>query len=317
MDTKSLTLLVEILDAGNLSEAARRLKMTRANVSYHLTQLERSVGMQLVRRTTRHVEATEIGLKLYQHGRAIREELVAARESIDTLGKTPQGRVRLSVPSGYGQFVMQPWLLSFKQTYPDIVLDVLFENSVEDLLRDEVDIAVRIMSEPPQNLVARELGQVRYVACASHDYVARRGLPQAPAALTQLPVVSAAVIGRPLRLSAYLDAQPREHVVLEPTVVSRNYAFLRAAVQSGLGIGVLPDYVVHEDLARGELVQVLPQWRLSIFGRAMYMLYMPNRHPPRALAMMIEYILACAHAEHEGRPGLLAPAGVARAPAGI
>ena len=88
MDTKSLTLLVEILDAGNLSEAARRLKMTRANVSYHLAQLERAVGMQLVRRTTRRVEPTEIGLKLYQHGRSILEELVAAREAVQTLGKT-------------------------------------------------------------------------------------------------------------------------------------------------------------------------------------------------------------------------------------
>ena len=217
MDTKSLTLLVEILDAGNLSEAARRLKMTRANVSYHLSQLERSVGMQLVRRSTRRVEATEIGLKLYQHGRSIQDELVAARESVQSLGKTPQGKVRLSVPSGYGQFVMTPWLLEFKRDYPDIVLDVLFENSVDDLLRDEVDIAVRIMSEPPQNLVARELGQVRYVACASRAYAEARGCPRCrgPGAP---PVISAAVIGRPLRLSAY-GGQPRQHVVLEPTVL--------------------------------------------------------------------------------------------------
>ena len=315
MDTKSLTLLVEILDAGNLSEAARRLKMTRANVSYHLTQLERSVGMQLVRRTTRHVEPTEVGLKLYQHGRAIREELVAARESIDTLGKTPQGRVRLSVPSGYGQFVMQPWLLAFKQQYPDIVLDVLFDNSVEDLLRNEVDIAVRIMSEPPQNLVARELGQVGYVACASPEYVARAGVPREPAELSRLPVVCAAVIGRPLRLSAYRGGT-REYVILEPTLVSRNYPFQRAAVQAGIGIGVVPDYVVHEDIARGDLVQLLPQWRLSIYGRGMYMLYMPNRHHPRAIAMMIEYILARAQEAHEGRPGLLAPTG-SGAPAAI
>ena len=87
--------------------------MTRANVSYHLSQLERSVGMQLVRRSTRRVEATEIGLRLYQHGRSIQDELVAARESVQSLGKTPQGKVRLSVPSGYGQFVMTPWLLEF------------------------------------------------------------------------------------------------------------------------------------------------------------------------------------------------------------
>lgn len=309
MDTKSLTLLVEILDAGNLSEAARRLKMTRANVSYHLNQLERSVGMQLVRRTTRHVEATEIGLKLYQHGRSIQDELVAARESVETLGKTPQGRVRLSVPSGYGQFVMTPWLLEFKAAYPDIVLDVLFENSVDDLLRDEVDIAVRIMSEPPQNLVARELGRVGYVACASHAYAAAHALPQRPEDLATTPVISAAVIGRPLRLSAYYGGQPRQHVVLEPTVISRNYAFLRDAIRAGLGVGVVPDYVVHEDFARGELLPLLTDWRLSIFGRGMYMLYMPNRHHPRAISMMIEFILDRAQRGHDGQPGLRAPAG--------
>ena len=129
--------------------------------------------------------------------------------------------MRLSVPSGYGQFVMTPWLLEFKKTYPDIVLDVLFENSVEDLLRDEVDIAVRIMSDPPQHLVARELGQVRYMACASPDYAASRGLPQRPEDLAGTPVISAAVIGRPLRLSAYYGGQPRQHVVLEPTVGGR------------------------------------------------------------------------------------------------
>jgi DNA-binding transcriptional LysR family regulator len=283
--------------------------MTRANVSYHLNQLERSVGMQLVRRTTRHIEATEIGLKLYQHGRSIQDELVAARESVETLGKTPQGRVRLSVPSGYGQFVMTPWLLEFKQAYPDIVLDVLFENSVDDLLRDEVDIAVRIMSEPPQNLVARELGQVRYVACASPAYADAHGLAQRPEDLAQTRIISAAVIGRPLRLSAYYGGQPRQHVVLEPTVISRNYAFLRDAIRAGLGVGVVPDYVVHDDIARGELLPMLSEWRLSIFGRGMYMLYMPNRHHPRAISMMIEFILERAQRGHEGQAGLLAVAG--------
>src|SRR6476620_5795877 len=102
MDLQSLTLLVEILDAGNLSEAARRLKMSRANVSSHLNAFERSVGVQLVRRTTRRIEPTEIGLQLYEHGRKIRDELDAARESVAALGQTLQGRVRLSVPSGYG-----------------------------------------------------------------------------------------------------------------------------------------------------------------------------------------------------------------------
>ena len=80
MDHNALTLLVEIIDSGNLSRAAAKLKMSRANVSYHLAQLEKSVGVQLVRRTTRRVEPTEVGLRLYEHGRSIRNELAAYNE---------------------------------------------------------------------------------------------------------------------------------------------------------------------------------------------------------------------------------------------
>ena len=290
MDLQSLTLLVEILDAGNLSAAARRLKMSRANVSYHLNQLERSVGAQLVRRTTRRAEPTEIGLRLYQHGLAIQGELLAARESVTTLGQSLQGRVRLSVPSGYGQLVMSEWLIDFKRQYPGIVLDVLFENRIEDLLRDEVDIAIRVIPEPPQNLVARELGPVRYVACASTAYAQEHALPTQLDELQGAPVVTAAVIGRQLRVSAYQGEERRE-VVLEPTLISENFLFLRQAILAGLGIGLVPDYVVADDVRRGDVVTTLDDWRLSIFGTQMFMLYMPNRQHTRATRTFIDFIL--------------------------
>ena len=86
--------------------------------------------------------------------------------------------MRLSVPSGYGQMVMAPWLIAFKREYPGVVLDVLFENRVDDLMRDEVDVAVRIMAAPPATLVARDMGRVRYLCCASAGYAAAHGLPQ-------------------------------------------------------------------------------------------------------------------------------------------
>jgi len=290
MDLQSLTLLVEILDAGNLSAAARRLKMSRANVSYHLNQLERSVGAQLVRRTTRRAEPTEIGLRLYQHGVAIQTELLAAKESVTTLGQGLQGRVRLSVPSGYGQLVMADWLIDFKRQYPGIVLDVVFENRIEDLLRDEVDIAIRVVPEPPQNLVARDLGPVRYVACASRDYAKKHPLPVQLDELQGAPVVTAAVIGRQLRVSAY-QGETRREVILEPTLISENFLFLRQAVLAGLGIGLVPDYVVQEDVRKGEVVTTLDDWRLSIFGTQMFMLYMPNRQHTRAIRTFIDFIL--------------------------
>ncbi|MBN3729040.1 LysR family transcriptional regulator [Burkholderia sp. Ac-20379] len=293
MDINALTLLVEILDAGNLSNAARRLKMSRANVSYRLNQLEKSVGLQLVRRTTRRIEPTEVALRLVEHGRRIQHELLAAQETVATLGQALQGRVRLSVPSGYGQIVMSDWLIAFKRHYPGIVLDVVFENRVEDLLRDEVDIAVRVMAEPPQNLVARDMGAVRYVACASPGFAAEHGMPATLDALAGAPLITATVLGRQLRIAAYLGAE-RHEVLLAPTLISENFLFLRQAVLAGLGVGIVPDYVIQDDLRRGAVVTTLDAYRLSIFGTRMAMLYMPNRHHTRATATFIDFILDAA-----------------------
>ncbi len=295
MDLQSLTLLVDILDAGNLSQAARKLKMTRANVSYHLNQLEKAVGAQLVRRTTRRVEPTEVGLRLYEHGRSIQNELLAARETVSTLGQGLQGRVGLSVPSGYGQLVMSDWLIDFKRTYPGIVLDVLFENRVDNL-RDEVDIAIRVLPEPPPTMVARELGSVRYLACASVGYAQAHGLPTTLAALQAAPLITSGVVGRHLRLRAY-RGEVREEILLEPTLISEHFPFLRQGILAGLGVGLVPDYVVQDAIASGEVLTTLDDHRLSIFGTRMYLLYLPNRHQTRAVRTCIDFLLARARGE--------------------
>lgn len=289
MDLASLTLLVEIIDSGNLSLAARKLRMTRANVSYHLSQLEKSAGVQLVRRTTRRVEPTEVGRRLYEHGQRVRNEMLAARETIATFGQGLQGRVGISVPSGFGELVMSGWLIEFKRQFPGIVLDVLFENRA-DVLRDEVDIAIRVMPEPPPSLVARDLGNVRYIACASRDYAAQHGLPGDLARLAAAPVVTAGVVGRQLRLRAYRGGE-REDVILEPTMISEHFPFLRKAILAGLGVGIVPDYVVQDAIESGEVLRTLDDYRLSIFGTSMYLLYMPDRHQIRAVRTCIEFLL--------------------------
>lgn len=289
MDSQSLTLLVEIIDSGNLSQAARKLKMTRANVSYHLTQLEKSAGVQLVKRTTRRVEPTEIGLRLYEHGRNIHNEMLAAREAITALGQSLQGRVGISVPSGYGQIVMSEWLIEFKRLYPGIVLDVLFENRADNL-RDDVDIIVRVIQEPPLSLVARSLGTVRYLACASREYAQTHGLPKTLHALRASPLITAGVTGRQLRLAAYLGTE-RHEVMLEPTMISEHFPFLRDGILAGLGVGLVPDYVVQDKLATGEVLSTLDEYRLSIFGTHMYLLYLPNRHQTKAVRTCIDFLL--------------------------
>lgn len=291
MDAQALVLLAEIVEAGNLSLAARRLKMSRANVSYHLAQLEKSMGQALLRRTTRRLEPTELGYRLYEHGCAIREELMAARESVASLGCSLHGQVRLSLPTGFGSLVMSDWLIAFKRRYPDIVLNLLFENRVDNLLRDEVDIAVRVMSEPPQQLVAVELSEVRYSVCACLEFARQHGMPQAPDDLRHYPVITSDVIGRDLRLSAYQDALHHE-VVLHPTLSTENFEFIRSAIMAGLGVGVVPDYLIEHEVETGRAVTSLNDWRLSVFGTRMYLLRMPGRYQTLAARTLIDELVA-------------------------
>jgi DNA-binding transcriptional LysR family regulator len=230
-----------------------------------------------------------VGWRLYEHGRTIRNEIVAAQETVTNLGQELQGRVGLSVPSGYGQMVMSKWLIEFKRQFPGIVLDVVFENRIDNL-RDEVDIAIRILPEPPQQMVAREFGTVRYLACASQAYVQAHGLPTELAQLRTQPLITANVVGRHLSLRGYRQGE-REEVMLAPTLISDHYPFLREAILAGLGIGLVPDYVVHDVIASAEVLTALNDYRLSIFGTNMYLLYLPNRHQTRAVRTCIDFLM--------------------------
>lgn len=290
MDAQSLALLVDIIEAGNLSSAARRLKMSRANISYHLTQLEKSVGLQLLRRTTRRVEPTEVGLRLYQHGKVIRDELLAAKESMTMLGKGLHGSVRLSMPTGFGHLVMSTWLIEFKRLHPDVALHLLFDNVVDDLLRDEVDIAVRVMAEPPEQMVALELANVQYVICAASSYARDHSMPSSLEDLEKAALITSAVVGRDLRVSAYREDQ-RCELTLHPTLASENFQFLREAILAGIGVGLVPDYVVAKDVADGHIVMSLRDWRLSVFGTRMFLLRMPHRYQTLAARTMIDFLV--------------------------
>lgn len=273
--------------------------MSRANVSYRLGQFERELGQQLLRRTTRRIEPTAVGRRLYDHGCAIRDELIAAGESVSVLGQSLTGRVRVSVPSGFGQLVMARWLVAFKRLYPDIHINVVFENRVEDLMRGEVDFAVRVMRDPPENLVVRDLGHVDYVICASASYAATHTMPTTLAELQSAQIIAASVFVNQFYLTAKDGEGGTHEVILEPTISSENSMFLRECILSDLGIGIVPQYVVSDEIAQGVVVTTLEDWRITSLGAHLCLLYMPNRRRTRAESTFVEFILEQAHASNK------------------
>lgn len=292
MDLNALRLFVDIVDAGNLSAAARKLKMTRANVSYHLKALEAQLGVQLLRRTTRHVEPTPVGAGLYEHGRNILAEVAAADALINTMGKSLHGHVRLSVPTGLGHALLSPLLVQFKQRYPDIILDVVFDNRVHNLVSEDVEVALRIISTPPDSVVATEIGPVDWIACGTAGYLAGRPPLSTLADLRTHAVVCASPVGQKLKIAGLRqgDEAGREQVVLEPTLSSENFYFLKEAVLGGLGIGIFPTYAIGGEIESGALTPVLGDYRLSAFGSRLYMLTLPNRYQTLATRYLLTFL---------------------------
>lgn len=292
MDLNALSLLVDIIEAGNLSRAAGQLGMSRANVSKRLNHFERQLGAQLLRRSTRQLEPTELGWQLYEHGRAIRHEVMAAQESVQSLGKRLSGTVRLSVPSGFGQHTMSAWFIEFMNHYPAITLNVIFDNDIEDLIKGAVDFSIRVMGEMPTNAVAHSLGEVDYVACATPQLVREHGMPRTLEQFRGLPLITSELTGQKLLAAGRATAtagQPH----ISPRLMSANFFFLRDAILQGLGVGLVPHYMVDQDLAAGTLLRLpLPPQDLAFLRTTMYLLYMPTRYQTRAVATLIAFLQA-------------------------
>lgn len=289
MDLNLIQAFVDIVDAGNLSEAGRRRGVTRSHVSRQLAQLERQAGALLVRRTTRRIEPTEQGTALYEHGLRILRELESARATLESLGKTLRGHVRVSIPSGLGEAFVTPLLLEFGRSNPGITLRVLFSNRVNDLIAAEIDVAVKITSQPPLDHVARELCRIDWQLYAAPSYLADHDEIAEPADLKRCDFLCPPSPVRRFELKLERGAE-RASVELIPHLQSEHFPFLLRAVREGAGIGLLPAYMAWEDLRRQQLVPVLPQWKAEGLGNRLFILTTPNPHAPLAVRALISFL---------------------------
>jgi DNA-binding transcriptional LysR family regulator len=289
LDLNLIRTLVEIVEAGTLSEAARRRDVTRSQVSKELKNLEQQVGATLLRRTTRKLALTEQGRTLYEHGLRMLGEVQSARAAIDRLGERVQGHVRISIPTGLGEFFVGPRLLDFQRDHPQVSLRVLFSNRVVDLIGSEIDIALRITSEPPLDQVARRICAIRWGLYASPAYLATHAALAEPQDLAKCVVLYVPGPEGHFMMPMHRGTQRRE-LKLKLNLQTEHFPYLRSAVLAGTGIGLMPRYAMADDVRAGRAVPVLTQWEPEGLGNALYILTMPDRHPSHAAAAVMDYL---------------------------
>ncbi|GAA5235304.1 LysR family transcriptional regulator [Verticiella sediminum] len=289
MDLNLIRLFVGIVEAGSMSEAARRLGITRSHVSRRVQALERDLGSQLIRRTTRRIDLTADGQTLYEHAQRMLQELEQARAKLHEAHGAPRGHVRVSLPTGLAAIGLSAALAEFVRAQPGLTLRLLLSNRVADLVDAEIDVAVRVLAEPPADAVVRHRQPVRWRLCCTPAYLQRVGGIQAPEDLARCAVIWLPAVRRARELALRRDGR-RWTVPLRPVLESEDFPVQAQAMRSGLGVALLPSYLLADDLAQGRIVTVLDDYLPDHAGDLLCVLTTRNPYPSTAIRAVVDYL---------------------------
>lgn len=282
VDLNALALFVAVVECKSFSAAARRLGVPVSTVSRKVAELEHTLGVRLLERSTRKLRLTELGHAYYGHCRRGLEALEAGMSMINDRQTEVAGTLRLSVPPSLADVMVAPLVCAFQDAYPNVRVKVLVTERVVDLIEDEVDVALRVGALDDSRLVARPLLHYRHLLVASPEYAAEYGLPRHPDALQDHRLISFGGWGE--RVTWRLLCGDERCVVKVESVLSINdHAGIEYAAKAGRGIAELPSIICSEALREGRLVEVLPQWRFS--ATTLSAVYSGHRNLPRVVAL--------------------------------
>jgi DNA-binding transcriptional LysR family regulator len=267
-DFGQLRAFVAVAEALNFTRAAEKLGVSSSALSQLVRALEERVGVRLLHRNTRSVSLTEAGDRLLQRVKPAVEELGAAMGQTSHLREQPVGLVRIHCFRTAADLYVRPILRSFHETYPDVVLDITVDDEVVDVVEGRFDAAIRIGEVIEKDMVAVRLGpDLRQVAVASPDYLARRGSPQHPRDLLSHQCIGWRWPGheRPYKWEFLENGQWFE-VAVEGPIIANSKEFCLQAALDGVGIAFPTDQLSAPHIAAGRLVPLLERWSAPFPG---------------------------------------------------
>lgn len=262
-DLNDLYYFAQVVDHGGFAPAGRALGMPKSKLSRRIALLEERLGVRLIQRSTRHFSVTQVGQSFYAHCKAMLVEAEAAEEAIEVTRSEPRGVVRMTCAVSLLDALVAPMLADFMVEHPRVEVHLEATNRRVDVIVEGVDIALRVRPPPLEDsdLVMRVLAELSQCLVASPALLERHGAPHGPAELSRYPSMD---LGIPQNEHAWKlfgpdDAQAT--IYHQPRLITRGMLALRAAAVAGVGVVQLPTLMVAEQLARGELVHVIPDWR--------------------------------------------------------
>ena len=287
-DFEALAIFAKVVELQSFAAAATELTLSKATVSKAVSRLEERLGARLFNRTSRRLALTDAGrtlaikaAQLLVDGEALENEALAQ-------SSTPRGLVRLAAPMTYGTGTLAPLLPEFLARYPDVSIDLSLSDATVDLIGEGFDAAIRIASLPDSSLIARRLCSVQRHVVAAPSYFARYGRPTHPSELADHKCFGYTYLSTPGVW--HFSNAAGEVVSVRPSgpLHANNGEAVMPALIAGLGIGGLPDFIVDDAIARGELETVLDDWSQTLSG--VYLVTPPGGPRPARVEVLLAFL---------------------------
>jgi len=284
-----LETFIAVVDGGSFTAAARKLDTTVTAVSRRIKALEQRLGTRLLNRTTRQVSLTEAGQLYHGRVRRVLEELRDVESELGEFGTDPGGQLRLTAPMSFGIHHLGPLVAEFAILHPRIEIELQLDDRTVDIVEAGLDMALRIGHLRDSSLVARPLTSIARVICAAPAYLEQRGVPGRPEELASHDCLHYANLSRREEWRLRGPEGPLA-VEIDGRYCSNNGDALCQAAVAGLGIALLPGFIVADDLKAGRLVPLLEDYAPEDFS--LYALY-PSRHfVPAKIRLFLAFLAA-------------------------
>lgn len=275
MDTLTgIKVFRQIVESGSFAAAAKRLELSAAMVSKHVMHVERRLGVRLLNRTTRKLSLTEPGRLYFERCRTILDDLQATEAELGSLSSTPRGTLRVTAPSFAAGHLVPDLLAQYRRRYPEVLVDVSFEDRFVDLVEEGYDLSLRIASSPDRlspGLIARAVRPTTFYLAASREYLERHGTPRAPEDLARHDFVATA----DLNSLPVADHGGTANIPLRVVLRYRSTGGVANAIAAGIGIGTVPALVFEHPPFKDILTPVLPDYPLA--PAMLYVIYVSRR----------------------------------------
>lgn len=291
----NLYLLKVLAETRSFTKTAQRLRLSKATVSTRIGELERDLGVPLVRRTTRSVALTDAGAHLVAAISAGFAQIETGIADIQGLIEEPRGLIRLTSPVAFGRQKLAPILPRFLQRYPKVRLELDLNDRLVNLPRDGFDLAVRHVAAPPENYVAWPICPVKPLLVASEEYLKRHGTPQHPLDLQQHACLTYLRESNTVRWEferkGRRKSPERASVTVAGPLCVNNSEILREAALAHLGIALISDFSITHEIEQGRLRLILPEWQpIGFFGEQVYAVRPWSPQVPKAVQCLVEYL---------------------------